>query len=148
MLTTNGVGRTKEQDDMANPTPDDALREVIEALAMAKDGPYFASSIDGATCVHRALDTKGGAGVMVDGETWTLPDAIAIAASVNFLRTHADRIRLALDTLARVEAAVVVEVRGSEYGASNTFLKVAVHGVHADGFSLRARYRLVLEGEG
>lgn len=107
---------------MANPTPDDALRDVNMPLAMIE-------AVDSGLCAQSAKDD-------------------AAHACMAYMRTHADRIRLALDTLARVEAAVVVKVCGSEYGASNTFLKVAVHGVHADGFSLRARYRLVLEESG
>jgi hypothetical protein len=124
----------------ANPTPTTALRDVIEALAMAKDGPYFASSIDGTTCVHRALDTHGGAGVMVDGETWTLPDAIAMAAAVNFIRDHADTLRRALAVMEAVEAAPVGHC---EY-AGGALMAVHCHAESLDG----QRVALVRVGEG
>ena len=90
------------------PTTDDALLEVIEALDKATPGPWVPT-------LGHWVKQEHGVVVAQPSELrgpQQADNADAIALSVNFLRTHADTIRRALDALKRVEEAAVGFVIG------------------------------------
>ena len=110
---------------MSNPTPTTALRDVIEALDKASPGPLTVrddNEGDGHpprplwTVVNEDYDCASDYAMPMQAAIHygIRSDADAIAMSVNFLRTHADTIRRALETLAAVEAAPVVRVSEKE----------------------------------
>lgn len=99
---------------MTTPTTDDALREVIEAL-------------DKAFAAHVADDTN-----------------LLAGHSMFLVANYATTIHRALHTLARVEAAVVVEVVECWDGET----KQTIGQVDMSEDMIGKRVRLVLEGEG
>ena len=129
---------------MTTPTPDDALREVTNEPSIFRKWQAMADRIAAGESEDSVLDDYG----LVRSSVVTVMRMTHEGREFGVDAWIAPRVRCALTVMAAVEAAPVVTVSGFEFGASNTFVKVAVHGDRASELQLGQRVALVRVGEG